>query len=98
MIGIGKVFDEIAIEPADRPSEGRVTSGPFVVGRLSPLAIRAPAPQSLLLGKGLERCLAFLTQPACASTFSNNPEQEIRLFLRGEYDLIDSFRRITSSS
>ena len=31
VIGIGKVFDEIAIEPADRPSEGRVTSGPFVV-------------------------------------------------------------------
>ncbi len=31
VIGIGKVFDEIAIEPADRPSEGRVTAGPFVV-------------------------------------------------------------------
>ena len=31
VIGIGKVFDEIAIEPADRPSEGRVTSGPFFV-------------------------------------------------------------------
>src|ERR1017187_1935382 len=31
LIGIGKVFDEIAIEPADRPSEGRVTSGAFAV-------------------------------------------------------------------
>src|SRR5580658_7889705 len=31
VIGIGKVCDEIAIEPADRPSEGRITSGPFVV-------------------------------------------------------------------
>src|ERR1700677_645014 len=31
VIGIGKVFDEIAIEPAERPSEGRITSGPFVV-------------------------------------------------------------------
>ena len=31
IIGIGKVFDEIAIEPADRPSEGRITAGPFVI-------------------------------------------------------------------
>src|SRR5580698_8332467 len=31
VIGIGKVFDEIAIEPAERPSEGRITAGPFVV-------------------------------------------------------------------
>ncbi|HEY4010962.1 MAG TPA: ABC transporter substrate-binding protein, partial [Acidobacteriaceae bacterium] len=31
VIGIGKVFDEIAIEPAEHPSEGRITSGPFVV-------------------------------------------------------------------
>ena len=28
---LGAVFDEIAIEPAERPSEGRVSAGPFVV-------------------------------------------------------------------
>src|SRR5580658_2547372 len=31
VVGIGKVFDEIAIEPANHPSEARVTAGPFVV-------------------------------------------------------------------
>src|SRR5215469_5569800 len=28
IVGVGKVFDEIAIEPMNHPSEGRVTSGP----------------------------------------------------------------------
>lgn len=31
VIGLARIFDEIAIEPANRPSEGRVTSGPFTV-------------------------------------------------------------------
>jgi peptide/nickel transport system substrate-binding protein len=31
VIGVGNIFDEIAIEPSNRPSEGRVTSGPFTV-------------------------------------------------------------------
>ena len=31
VVGLEKIFDEIAIEPANRPSEGRVTAGPFVV-------------------------------------------------------------------
>src|ERR1035438_4979331 len=30
VIGVGNIFDEIAIEPANRPSEGRVTAGPFI--------------------------------------------------------------------
>lgn len=35
IVSIGRVFDEIAIEPAGRPSEGRVTAGPFVVAEYS---------------------------------------------------------------
>jgi len=88
IIGVEKIFDEIAIEPANRPSEGRITSGPFFVTdyrrgqfvRLSPnLNYRrfdssgAPLPYA----KGLR--LDIL----------NNREQEIALFLRGEYDFID---------
>jgi peptide/nickel transport system substrate-binding protein len=89
VIGIGKVFDEIAIEPADRPSEGRITSGPFVVSdyrrsqyvRLRPNAHfqrRDNAGNPLPYAAGVR--LDIL----------ENPEQEIRLFQRGKYDLIDS--------
>jgi peptide/nickel transport system substrate-binding protein len=88
IIGVGKIFDEIAIEPANRPSEGRVTSGPFIVTdykrgqylRLSRNPYywrRDSAGAQLPYATGLR--LDVL----------NNREQEISLFLRGEYDLID---------
>ncbi len=89
VIGIGKVFDEIAIEPADRPSEGRLTSGPFVVAdyrrsqyvrlRPNPHYARRDATGSVLpYARGIR--LDIL----------ENTEQEIRLFERGEYDVMDS--------
>ncbi|MGA7525139.1 MAG: ABC transporter substrate-binding protein [Acidobacteriaceae bacterium] len=89
VIAIGKVFDEIAIEPANRPSEGRVTSGPFVVAdyrrsqyvllRRNPhYALRDPAGNALPYATGIR--LDIL----------ENMEQQIRLLLRGDYDLIDS--------
>lgn len=88
VIGIGKVFDEIAIEPANRPSEGRVTAGPFVVAdyrrsqyvrlRRNPhYQGRDAAGSSLPFASGIR--LDVL----------DNHEQEIRLFERGEYDVID---------
>lgn len=87
VIGIAKIFDEIAIEPADRPSEGRVTSGPFVVVdflrsqyvrlRRNPYQQKDSNGVSIPYASGVR--LDIL----------NNPEQETRLFLRGEYDLID---------
>jgi len=89
VIGIGKVFDEIAIEPAGRPSQGRVTSGPFYVSdyrrsqyvrlRRNPHFFREDAAgHALPYASGIR--LDIL----------ENTEQEIRLFLRGDYDLIDS--------
>jgi peptide/nickel transport system substrate-binding protein len=88
VIGIGKVFDEIAIEPADRPSEGRVTAGPFVVAdyrrsqyvrlrRNSHFAARDSNGSELPYAQGIRLDI------------QDNHEQEIRLFERGEYDLID---------
>jgi peptide/nickel transport system substrate-binding protein len=88
VVNVGSIFDEIAIEPANRPSEGRVTSGPFMVkdyerGQFVRL-IRNPnywqrdpsgAPLPYATGVRLD--------------VLNNREQEIVLFLRGEYDLID---------
>ncbi len=88
IIGVEKIFDEIAIEPANRPSEGRVTSGPFVVteyergqyirfGRNPNYWRRDQSGRQLPYASGLR--LDIL----------NNREQEIALFLRGEYDFID---------
>ncbi len=88
IIGVGKIFDEIAIEPSNHPSEGRITSGPFVVTdykrgqfvRLSrnPNYWRRDASNAQLpYAAGLR--LDVLS----------NREQEIALFLRGEYDFIE---------
>ena len=89
IVGIGKVFDEIAIEPANRPSEGRVTSGPFVLAdyrrsqyvrlRRNP-NYRGPATGVPAYATGIR--LDIL----------ENDEQEIRLFARGEYDVIDGLQ------
>ena len=89
VLGIGKVFDEIAIEPADRPSEGRVTSGPFVVAdyRRSQFVRLRPNPHYAnrdASGKMLPYAAGIRLDVL------ENHEQEIRLFERGEYDLIDS--------
>jgi peptide/nickel transport system substrate-binding protein len=86
--GIGKVFDEIAIEPAERPSEGRVTSGPFFVAdyqRSQYVRLRRNPYYALRDGSGaaLPRASGVLLD------IVENPEQQIRLFQRGESDLID---------
>lgn len=89
VIAIGKVFDEIAIEPANRPSEARVTSGPFFLSeyrrsqyvrlRRNPhYALRDASGQSLPCASGIRL------------EIQESMEQQIRLLQRGEYDLIDS--------
>jgi peptide/nickel transport system substrate-binding protein len=89
VIGIGKVFDEIAIEPADRPSEGRITAGPFVVAeyrRSQYVRLRA---NSHYAGRDAEgNPLPYAS--GIRLDVLENPEQEVRLFQRGEFDLIDS--------
>ncbi len=86
IVGAAKIFDEIAIEPANRPSQGRVTSGPFVVAdhRISQFVRLSRNPNYRGVATGA---------PANASGIRldilENREQEIRLFARGEYDLID---------
>ena len=88
VIGLEKIFDEIAIEPADRPSEGRVTSGPFTVieyQRGQYVRLRRNKYYWRHDSKGVE--LPYAT--GVRLDVLNNREQEISLFLRGEYDLID---------
>jgi peptide/nickel transport system substrate-binding protein len=88
VIGVAKIFDEIAIEPANRPSEGRITSGPFTVAGYK-------RGQYVRLSRNpyyWRRDAAGVQLPYATGVrldILNNREQEISLFLRGVYDLID---------
>ena len=89
VIAIDKVFDEIAIEPADRPSEARVTSGPFFISgyRRSQYVLLQRNPHYFA------RDAAGKTLPYASGIrldILESMEQQIRLLLRGDYDLIDS--------
>jgi len=89
IIGVGKIFDEIAIEPANRPSEGRVTSGPFTVAdykRGQYVRLRRNPNYWRHDAAGVQ--LPYAT--GLRLDILNNREQEISLFLRGEYDLVDA--------
>lgn len=90
VIGIGKVFDEIAIEPAGRPSEGRVTAGPFFVSvyRRSQYIRLCRNPHFFRKDKDAAgHALPYAS--GIRLDIIENSEQEIRLFLRGDYDLVD---------
>jgi peptide/nickel transport system substrate-binding protein len=88
VVGIGKVFDEIAIEPAERPSEGRVTAGPFVVAdyRRSQY-VRLRRNPHYYQRDSAGTALPYAT--GVRLDVLDNHEQEIRLFQRGEYDILD---------
>ncbi len=89
VIGAVKIFDEIAMEPADRPSEGRITCGPFVVAEYK-------RGQFVRLKKNpnyWRRDAAGVQLPYASGVrldVVSNREQETTLFQRGDYDLIDS--------
>ncbi len=88
VIGIGKIFDEIAIEPANLPSEGRVTSGPFIVAEYKRgQYVRLSRNPNYWRRDSAGVQLPYVT--GIRLDILNNREQETALFLRGEYDLID---------
>ena len=88
VIGVEKVFDEIAIEPENSPSEARVTSGVYFVQeyKRSQYLRLAKNPHYVDRG-GKSGALPYASRVRL--DFVNNQEQEVRLFLRGDYDLID---------
>ncbi len=91
VIGIEKVFDEIAIEPANRPSDGRVTAGPFVVADYHRSQYVRLRRNPYFLGRdSAGNSLPYAT--GVRLDVLDNPEQEIRLFQRGEYDQISGLR------
>ncbi|MBB5055803.1 peptide/nickel transport system substrate-binding protein [Granulicella aggregans] len=88
VVGIGKVFDEIAIEPAGRPSEGRITSGPYFVAdyhRSQYIRLRR---NEHFQGREGDR-LALASANSIRLDVLDNAEKEIRLFQREEYDVIN---------
>ncbi len=91
VIGMGKVFDEIAIEPADRANEGHVTSGPFVIAdyrRAQFLRLRRNPHFWRHDSAGAQMPYAS----GIRLDIRDNPEQETRFLLRGDYDLIDTLQ------
>ena len=89
VIGIGRVFDEIAIEPANRPSEGRVTAGSYTVAEYR-------RGQFVRLERNLHYWkhdaagvqLPYL--PAIQLDIVTNPEQDQARFVRGQYGVINN--------
>jgi peptide/nickel transport system substrate-binding protein len=88
VIGVEKIFDEIAIEPANRPSEGRVTSGAFTVAEYKQgQYLRLSRNPYYWRRDGDGRQLPYAS--GIRLDVENNREKEIALFLRGEYDFVD---------
>jgi peptide/nickel transport system substrate-binding protein len=89
IVGIGKVFDEIAIEPANHPSQGRVTAGSFFVADYK-------RGESILLQRNpyyWRRDAKGSQLPYLATVkldiLANRDQDELR-FVRGQYQLIES--------
>lgn len=86
---IGKIFDEIAIEPAHRTNGNRITAGPFVVAAYE-------RGESILLQRNAyywRHDPAGVQLPYLATLrldILGNREQDQIRFMRGQYQLIDS--------
>ncbi|MDR3736839.1 MAG: ABC transporter substrate-binding protein [Acidobacteriaceae bacterium] len=88
VVGVDHVFDEIAIEPANRASEGRVTAGPFVVSEYKRgQYVRLARNPHYWRHDGAGAQLPYAS--GIRLDILNNREQEISLFQRGEYDVIE---------
>lgn len=89
LVEIGRVFDEIAIEPKDRPTQGRVTAGPYRVADYQ-------RGQSVRLERnphypGKDASGATLPHfPSVRLDIIANPEQEQVRFMRGQYQVLNS--------
>ena len=86
---IEKVFDEIAIEPANRPSEARITAGPYVVAgykRGQSLQLQRNPASWRHDSAGVQ--LPYVT--TIRLDILSNREQETLRFQHGEYDWIES--------
>ena len=88
VVNLAQVFDEIAIEPATRPSQARITSGPFVLTdykRGESLTLKRNPYYYKHDSAGHQ--LPYLD--TIQLDILANPEQNELRFLRGQYQLLD---------
>jgi peptide/nickel transport system substrate-binding protein len=89
IVSLGKIFDEIAIEPVNRATESRITAGPFVV------AIYKRG-ESLILKRNpnyWRHDQAGVPLPYLSTLhldILSNREQDQLRFVRGQYQVIDN--------
>ena len=89
VVEIAKVFDEVAIEPANRPSQSRVTSGPFNVAEWKRgESVRLVRNPHYWRRDASGRALPYLE--SIRLDVRANPEANELRFLRGQYGLLDS--------
>jgi peptide/nickel transport system substrate-binding protein len=89
IVSVGKVFDEIAIEPANRLSESHVTAGPFFVSSYK----RGEFISLQRNSHYWKHDAAMIQLPylnAVRLDILSNREQDQMRFIRGQYQLIDS--------
>ena len=87
--GLLNLFDEIAIEPTNRPSQGKVTSGPFTLADMQPGQYLRLVRNPHFWGRDAAG-VALPYAPSVRIEVLQNREAEVARFGRGEYDLIDS--------
>jgi len=89
VVSIGKVFDEIAIEPANRPSASLVTAGSYMLSEYRRgQFIRLQRNPCYWRHDSSGVQLPYLSKLRL-DILSNREQDQIR-FLRGQYDLMDS--------
>ncbi|WP_157477583.1 ABC transporter substrate-binding protein [Granulicella tundricola] len=88
IVALGKIFDEIAIEPANHPSASRITAGPYTLAEYK-------RGESLRLQRNpyyYKRDAAGAQLPYLSTLHLDilaNREQDQMRFVRGQYQLID---------
>ena len=91
IVGIEKVFDEIAIQPAGQPSGSRVTAGSYVVSEYQRgQFLRLTRNPHYWNHDASGAQLPYI--PVIRLDILSNREQELQGFLRGNYQLIGSLQ------
>jgi peptide/nickel transport system substrate-binding protein len=89
VVGIGKVFDEIAIEPANRPSQGKITAGSFFVAEYKRGEFIRLARNPYYWRHDVKGTQLPYIASVKLDILANRDQDELR-FLRGQYQLIES--------
>jgi peptide/nickel transport system substrate-binding protein len=89
VVGLTRIFDEIAIEPANSADHGRVTSGPFTLAEWKHgESLRLVRNNYYWKHDATDHPLPYLA--SVKLDIISNPEQNELRFVRGQYQLLES--------